>query len=94
MYYRLIEQNNQWLKQYFNALQERYGAAKMLDDNHGIIKLNDGLIELVQRPYILQDDYRFDNCCYVIFYSSSAARIRLKEMEEARNENNRRYNDI
>lgn len=94
MYYRLIEQNNQCLKQYFNALQERYGAAKMLDDNHGIIKLNDGLIELVQRPYILQDDYRFDNCCYVIFYSSSAARIRLKEMEEARNENNRRYNDI
>ena len=93
-FHKHLQNSNVMIKQYFNVLQWKYGKAKMMNDNHGIIKLEDGLIELVQKPYVFLYQYAFNDCCYVIFYNRKAARKRLEELEAAEKEINKRFNDI
>jgi len=62
---------------------------------NGIIKLKDGIIELVKDTYVLpKSKYKFNDCNYVIFYNREAAQKRLNELQVANDTFRKKSNDI
>ena len=83
--------SNALMKLYFDKLEEKYGSRDM----NGIIKLKDGIIELVEDTFVLpQSKYKFYNCNYVIFYNREAAQKRLSELQAEADTFHKKNNDI